>query len=235
MNEYFYILLTSLGSIVALFILTRLMGCRQMSQLSMFDYINGITIGSIAAEMATALENNFMYPLFAMIIYALAAIFLSRLSEVSIWVRRIFVGKPIIVYNHGKLYKGSLKKCRLELNEFLTQCRIAGYFDLSQLESIVMEPNGHLSFLPLSDERPATPKDLNLSPAAESMAATVIVDGHIMYENLKHTGNDEKWLTQQLKGFGVTNVGQVFLATCDSANSLNVYAKLDEKPVDIFV
>lgn len=75
MSEILYIIALSLGSIIAIFILTKLMGYRQMSQMSMFDYVNGITIGSIAAEMATSLEENFMQPLVAMIVYALAAFF----------------------------------------------------------------------------------------------------------------------------------------------------------------
>ena len=94
MNEIIHILAVSIGSIIVLFILTKLMGYRQMSQLSMFDYINGITIGSIAAEMATSLEDDFVKPLVAMIVYALAAILLSRLSEVSIASRRVIVGAP---------------------------------------------------------------------------------------------------------------------------------------------
>ena len=80
MTEILYIIALSLGSIIAIFVLTKLMGYRQMSQMSMFDYIIGITIGSIAAEMATSLEENFIQPLTAMIVYALAAValFLKR-------------------------------------------------------------------------------------------------------------------------------------------------------------
>ena len=86
----------------------RLMGYRQMSQLSMFDYINGITIGSIAAEMATSLEDSVMPPVVAMIVYALVAILLSTLSEKSIILRRFIVGKSIILLNNGKLYYKNL-------------------------------------------------------------------------------------------------------------------------------
>ena len=94
MEEILHILAVSVGSIAALFILTKLMGYRQMSQLSMFDYVNGITIGSIAAEMATSLENDFVKPLTAMIVYTLAELMFSRLSELSIVSRRIVVGRP---------------------------------------------------------------------------------------------------------------------------------------------
>ena len=77
MSEILYIIALSLGSIIAIFILTKIMGYRQMSQMSMFDYIISITIGSIAAEMSTALDKNFAQPLTAMIVYALSAVLLS--------------------------------------------------------------------------------------------------------------------------------------------------------------
>ncbi|MFR8318426.1 MAG: DUF421 domain-containing protein [Catenibacillus sp.] len=233
--EIFHTIIVSVGSIIALFILTKLMGYRQMSQLSMFDYINGITIGSIAAEMATSLENDFMPPLLAMIIYAGTAILLSRLSEASVFLRRIIVGKPVLLMNKGKLYEKNMKKNRLDLGEFLTQCRIAGYFDLSELQSVIMEPNGHISFLPKADHRPMQPSDLSIRPAKDTIFATVIMDGEIMYENLRHTGNNEKWLTNQLKGQGITNVRNVFLATCDENNTLNIYVKIQDKPKDMLL
>ena len=233
--EILHTIIVSAGSIIALFILTKLMGYRQMSQLSMFDYINGITIGSIAAEMATSLENDFMQPLLAMIIYAGTAILLSRLSEISVPLRRIIVGKPALLMNKGKLYEKNMKKARLDLGEFLTQCRIAGYFDLSELQSVIMEPNGHMSFLQKQTivlcSRPIWPSILHKTP----FFATVIMDGEIMYENLRHTGNNEKWLTHQLKGHGITNIRNVFLATCDEANTLNIYVKIQDKPKDILL
>ena len=104
MKETAYIVVLSLGSIVTIFILTKLMGYRQMSQMSMFDYINGITIGSIAAEMATSLEESFVQPLTAMIVYALTAIFLSWLGSKFIKARRLIEGKPLILMDHGELY-----------------------------------------------------------------------------------------------------------------------------------
>ncbi len=130
MKEIIYVIALSLGSIIAIFVLTKLMGYRQMSQMSMFDYINGITIGSIAAEMATSLEENFMQPLIAMIVYALSAILLSWISSKSIRARRVIEGKPLVLLNHGELYGENLKKAKIDVSEFLVQCRVNGYFDV---------------------------------------------------------------------------------------------------------
>lgn len=118
----------SFGSVIFLFILTKLMGNKEMSQLSMFDYIIGITIGSIAAEMSTALENDFMQPVVAMAVYAIVSIIISILSYKSLKVRRIISGNSLILLDNGELYRDNLKKAKLDLNEFLMQCRTSRIF-----------------------------------------------------------------------------------------------------------
>ena len=131
----------SFGSVIFLFILTKLMGNKEMSQLSMFDYIIGITIGSIAAEMSTALENDFMQPVVAMAVYAIGSIIISILSYKSIKIRRIISGNSLILFDNNELYRNNLKKAKLDLNEFLMQCRTAGYFSLSDIQTAILEPN----------------------------------------------------------------------------------------------
>ena len=118
----------SFGSVIFLFVLTKLMGNKEMSQLSMFDYIIGITIGSIAAEMSTALESDFMQPVVAMAVYAIVSIIISVLSYKSIKVRRIVSGNSLILLDNGELYRDNLKKAKLDLNEFLMQCRTSRLF-----------------------------------------------------------------------------------------------------------
>lgn len=232
--DYLNIVLTSIGSLVALFILTKLMGYREVSEMSMFDYINGITIGSIAAEMATDLEK-FEQPLIAMVVYSLIVIAISYASNKSIKVRRFIEGKPLILMDNDQIFYKNLQKARVDVDEFLCQCRNSGYFDISQIQSIILESNGKFSILPKADYRPSTPKDLQLNVAAEAMLSTVIIDGKIMKENLKHTGNDEKWLLSQLKSQGIKDVSEVFFALCDIHNKLIVYKKLENTvPGDIF-
>ncbi|MGN0275799.1 MAG: DUF421 domain-containing protein [Hominisplanchenecus sp.] len=229
MKEIWYIICLSLGSILTIFVLTKLMGYRQMSQMSMFDYVNGITIGSIAAEMATSLEESFVQPLTAMIVYALVAILLSFLGSRSIRARRVIEGKPLVLMDHGELYRENLKKAKMDVTEFLVQCRVNGYFDVSKLETAILEGDGKISFLPRSSERPVTPADLNLSAAPEYLTANVILDGKLMAQNLKHTGKDEKWLINQIKGQGADGIEDVLLATCDVSNKVTVFLKNHRK------
>lgn len=229
MLEILYIIALSLGSVIAIFILTKLLGYRQMSQMSMFDYINGITIGSIAAEMATSLESDFVQPLTAMIVYALAALFLSWLSMKSIKARRVIEGAPLILLNNGELYRKNLKKAKIDVTEFLIQCRVNGYFDVSKIETAILEGNGKISFLQKASDRPLTPADMQLSPKQDHTVANVILDGKIMKENLRHTGNDEKWLLNQIKGQGAKKAEDVLLAICDSSNQVTVFLKENQK------
>ena len=213
----------SVLSIIVVFALTKLIGNKQMSQLNMFDYIYGITIGSIAAEMATDIEN-FEKPLTAMIIYGIIGFLVSLLSIKSVKIRQFVSGPPIILYNNGKFYDKNLKKARLDVHEFLYQARSNGFFNIADLQTALLEPNGKISFLPLSDRRPATPSDMNLMPEQEKIPANVIVDGKIMFDALKGTGNDLKWLENEIKKQGFS-VREVFLAVCDSSNNLTVYKK----------
>ena len=229
MSEILYIVVLSLGSIIAIFLLTKLMGYRQMSQMSMFDYVNGITMGSIAAEMATSLDTGFEKPLVAMIVYALVSLLLSTISSKSIKARRMLEGVPLVLLNNGEIYRHNLRKAKIDVSELLVQCRINGYFDISKLQTAILEGNGKISFLQKATDRPLTPADVQLSPQQDYMVANVILDGKVMDENLRHTGKDEKWLLDQIKGQGAKRVEDVLLASCDSNNKLQVYLKDNQK------
>lgn len=227
--EILYVIVLSLGAITTVFILTKIIGYRQMSQMSMFDYINGITIGSIAAEMATSLETDFLHPLTAMIVFGLMTFLISYLCNKSLKIRRMVEGHPMILFNDGELYRANLRTAKIDVTELLEQCRVNGYFDISKLETIILEGDGKLSFLPKETDRPVIPSDMGLNPEQEYLVANVILDGKIMEENLRHTGKDVKWLQKQIYAKGVKHIEDVLLATCDSSNKLQVYVKVQGK------
>ena len=225
----FKIFLLSLFSIVILFFLTKLAGNREMSQLTMFDYIVSITIGSIAAEMSTSLENNFWEPVVAMLTYGIISTLIAYLTCKSIKFRRFISGKTLLLYDNGEFFRENFIHAKLDLNEFLMQARINGYFNLSDLQTAILESNGRISFLPNSLNRPATPNDLNLNPEDDNVIINVILDGKLLVENLKKTGNSEAWLDKELKKQGIEDIKNIFLATCDNSNKLTVYMKIDKK------
>ena len=221
--EIIKVLLTSLLSVGALFAVAKIMGHKQMSQLDLFEYISGITIGSIAAELATELEEP-LKPLIAIAVYGAAAVLLSKITSLFPKTRKYINGTPTILMNNGKLYRENLKKAKLDLSEFMVMCRQQGYFNLSDIQTAVFEFNGKLSILPVSKKRPANPEDLNLSPAPEFIHTEVIMDGRILNENLKRMGLDDKWLQKQLNAQGYKKAEEVFLALCDENNQLTVFA-----------
>ena len=224
--DFIKVILTSLLSIVTLFILTKLMGNRQMSQLSMFDYINGITIGSIAAELATDLEGDFWQPVVAMAVYAVV-------TTKSIGARRLLTGRSVILFENGKFRTKDMLRAQVDTSEFMTQCRISGCFSLSGLECAVLEPNGRISFLMKSDARPVEPKDISVSPERASISPTVIIDGETLHENLKAAGYDERWLKSELDRLSLDEK-EIMLGEIENG-SLSAFTR-DEKKTkrDIF-
>lgn len=223
--EILKIIVLSFSSIIVLFILTKLMGNREISQLSMFDYVVGITIGSIAAEMATSLENSFLEPLVAMVVYAIITLLISFVNTNSLNARKIITGKSSIIFDNGKFNLKNLKKSKFDINEFLMQCRINGYFNLNDIQTAILEPNGKLSFLPISLKRPSTPEDLNLSPKQEMVTINLIIDEKILDLNLKQLGVDNAWLMKKLNEQGFSSTKNILLATYDFDNNLSVYCK----------
>lgn len=204
------VILTALLSVVALFVITKIMGHKQVAQLDFFDYISGITIGSIAAELATELEDPHK-PLIALVIYGVVSFVLTLLSHKLPRTRKYINGTPTILMSGGKLFRKNLKKAKLDLSEFMLLCREQGYFDLDEIQTAIFEHNGKLSVLPKSAYRPATPDDLKITAKATHIGVEVIMDGRIMGENLERLGRDKKWLEKQLTLQGYKGTESIFL------------------------
>ncbi|MBO7303759.1 MAG: DUF421 domain-containing protein [Clostridia bacterium] len=220
--DFIALTLTSLLSILALFVIGKLMGHKQLSQLDFFDYITGITIGSIAAELATELDRPWK-PLVAMILYGAVSILLSFISHKLPKMRRYINGVPTVLMNNDKIYRENLKKAKLDLNEFLLLCRELGYFDLTEIQTAVFEENGHLSIMPKSEARPITPRDISLPAQKSEISSEIIMDGRVLTENLSKIGKDERWLKKELFSLGYKNEREIFLAVYKEASGLTVY------------
>lgn len=216
------VILTSLLSVAALFVIAKIMGHKQLSQLDFFDYICGITIGSIAAELATDIESP-TKPLIALVIYGLVSVVLSFVTHKFPKTRKFINGAPSIIMNDGKLYRKNMKKANLDLSEFMLLCREQGYFNLKDIKTAVFETNGKLSILPVSAKRPATPCDLSLSVELEHIYTEIIMDGRILDGNLKRMKLDKDWLELQIKSQGYESARDIFLGVCDNQKNLTLY------------
>ena len=220
--EFVKIVSTAFLSAATLFIIAKITGHKQMSQLDFFDYITGITIGSIAAELATELENP-LYPLIAMVVYGIITFVLTQITSRFPTMRKYVNGTPTILMNNGKIYRKNLKKAKLDLTEFMVMCRQEGYFNLKDIRTAIFEYNGRLTVLPVTTKRPATPEDLNIIPKPEHIMTEFIMDGKVLTENLKRRGLDNIWLQKELAMQGYRNPKQIFLCLCDEENQLTVF------------
>ena len=220
--EFIKVILTSILSAFALFVIAKIMGHKQMAQLDFFDYITGITIGSIAAELATELEAPWK-PLIAMLVYGLVAFGLTILAHKFPKTRKYINGTPTIVMDNGKLYRKNMKKAKLELSEFMVLCRQEGYFNINDIQTAIFEYNGRITILPKSEKRPLTPEDMNITPEKAEICTEVIMDGRILHENLKRLGLDLTWLDKQLKKQKYDHVKEIYLGICDKNNNLTLF------------
>ena len=205
------VILTSVLSVVALFVVTKIMGHKQVSQLDFFDYVSGITIGSIGAELATELEEPMM-PLIALAIYGVSSIILNLISHKIPKTRKYINGAPTILMNSGRIYRKNMKQAKLDLSEFMLLCREQGYFDLDGIQIAIFEHNGRLSILPKAANRPVTPEDMKIPARATHVGVEIIMDGRIMGENLRRLGLDGQWLTERLRANGYKDAREIFLA-----------------------
>ena len=225
--EFLTVILASLFSAAVLFIIAKIIGHKQVAQLEFFDYITGITIGSIAAELATTLDKPWWKPTVSMIVFGIITVVLSVLTRKFPRSRKFINGTPTIILNDGKLYRKNMKKAKLELSEFLLLCRQEGYFNLDDIQTAVYEYNGKLSILPMSTKRPLNPEDMELSPEPEHIGTEVIMDGRVIGDNLKRKGLNETWLQKELKEQGYKNVKEIFLGICGDENKLTLYPLKD--------
>lgn len=229
--DFFNAFLRSVFSIIILFLLTKMMGRKQISQLNLYDYVVGITIGSVAAEISTNVDTDFLGGIIVMVVYSMVSVLISFLTEKSIVFRRFLIGVPIVIMEDGKILIESLKKTKFDVNDLLQEARINGYYDLSQIEYAIMEANGVISFLPKSKYLAVTPNDMKLKTSKNGLVSNLIIDGKIMDDHLKAIGKNKKWLLSSLNNLGYPDISNLLLVICDNKDKLTVYEKnYDKKP-----
>ena len=224
-NELLNVTFRAISSLITLFLVTKMLGKKQVSQLSLFDYVIGISIGNFAAEMTINLESNEINGIWAVVLFGLFAYAISYLTMKSIILRRFFMGTPTILIQDGKILEDNLRKMKFDINDMLEEVRSAGYFDLFQVEYAILEPNGEVSILPKPEYRPITPKDINLKVEKEGLCSNVIIDGKIMHNNLINIKKDSRWLKQQLKIKGYNDITKILLATVDINSKMIIYER----------
>ena len=219
------VLIKGFMSLVFLFLVIKLLGKKQVSQLNVFDYVIGISLGNLAAEMTINSDISIINGFVAMAIYGMCSLFVSFITNKSIMARRLISGVPIVLIEHGKISKEQLKKVKLDINDLLQDAREDGIFDITKVDYAIMEVSGKVTFLLKSENESITPKDLKINVYNQGLTANLVMDGNIMYNNLKSFGKDEKWLMNKIKEKGFNDVNNIFLLVCNSNEDVTIYLK----------
>lgn len=220
MNDIVKLIIFSFTSVVYLFIISKFLGKKQIAQLDFIDYVMGISIGSIASEMATDIdETPFYYYIIAMTVFFLFDIFVTFVGRKGSFLKRFFNGKPETIIYEGKLNYNAIKRTGLDLNDIIGMCREQGYFDISKISFAVLETSGNMSIMPIATQRAPTISDLK-SP--KIMPATlpyyVVIDGAISHSSLTNLGKDKNWLFKQLGVSTKKQLKKILLAIYDQQN-----------------
>jgi uncharacterized membrane protein YcaP (DUF421 family) len=219
--DWVSIVIRSFFALVFLFVLTRILGKKQISQLTFFEYVLGITIGDLAGAISTDVDVEFWHGVIAILVWVLIPLTLEILTLKSKTLRLWFEGNGTVVIKDGKILEDNLKKERYTGDELLEQLRTKSVFRVADVEFAMLEANGDLSVLLKSEFQPLTPNHLGMKLNIEKPTQSVIMDGVIQDEPLAATGRGRGWLHKELDKLGVTKEN-VFLAQVDTHGELTV-------------
>lgn len=222
MNEGLVVFVRAVIAFFSLLIFARVLGKEQISQLTFFDYILGITIGSIASELTADLSSRAWSHWVGLITWAALAYLMEVISMKWRYAAKYIEGEPTIVIMNGSLMENVLKKMKFRASDILELLRNEGVFDLNEVDYAIIEPNGKISVLKKPEFLPLTPKDMNIPVQPTGISTELVYDGKIIEENLKQMNKDKKWLMDQLKKHGIKDVSEAFLVLLNDAGSLYV-------------
>lgn len=216
----------TIGAFIALLVLARFLGRKQLSQLTYFHYITGIAFGSIAAEMAGQTDVKFMNGLVSLIVWAVLTLLASYISLKSPRGRLLLDGQPAIVVRDGILLEKEMRKLRLHLDDLMMMLREQSIFSIQDVHYAILESNGELSVLKKIQQQEATKQDVQAPvPIPKYMPSEIISDGKVVEKNLVELNLTEEWVLKELKKKGIQSVEQVFFAQLQTDGSLYVDLK----------
>lgn len=219
--EFFQIIILSFVAMVVLFLLTKLMGFRQISEMSFFDYVIGITIGSIAAEMSTNIDLEWWKGITAMAVWAVIGVLLSVITQKSIKARHFISGEAIIIMQKGKINKKNMKKAKLDIDDLIASARASGYFSLADIDCAIMETTGNISFMPTPLKRPLNPKDFNFAPIREGLSYDVILDGQLLEKEIEKSPIGKNELKKMIANRDIS-LNNIAVASVDENKQLTI-------------
>ena len=209
--------------VVVLLILTRLLGKKQMSQLTYFNYLTGVTMGSVAGDFISEVNMPVVDALASLIAICILTELNSFIALKSTSYRKVMDGDDIILIKKGKIIKPALKSCRMSVNILLMLLRQSNTFSVEEVEYAILETNGSLSVMKRQQAQPIIKSDLDIkAEKIKNLPREVISDGKIMKVNLKELNKDEEWLKNELRKNNIESVKDVFYAEVRSDGTLYI-------------
>jgi len=225
--EYMTVLIRTVAAFGTLFIVARLLGKQQLSQLTFYEYITGITMGDIGASIAIDSDRSPLYYMFALVAFAILTFGMGVITEKSRPLRKLIEGEPVVLVHNGKILEHNMAKSGYNMENLMMQLRERDAFDINEVEFAIAETDGYLTVLKKSQHRPVTPADLGIDTKYEGVPSELIVDGQVIHQNLKQNHLDEAWLIAQLNSLGYNSPKEITYASLDSEGNLYVDDRRD--------
>lgn len=210
--SYTQMLVDTIFGFFALFLLTKILGKTQISQLTAFDFISAIILGELVGNALFDDNSGILQIGYVLLLWGSLLYITEIITQKFKSTRHLLEGSPEIVIRKGKLIRDVMKKNKLDINQLQHMLRGKDVFTLREVEYAILETNGTLSVLKKSDFQTPTRKDMKLAPQPTNLSVTLINDGEIIYDNLKERNLTEEWLMDELKEQGYDNVKDVFYA-----------------------
>ncbi len=203
----------------------RLMGKRQIGQLSPTELVVAMMISDLASSPA---QNNSL-PLLAGMVPILSLIvmeiLLSFLSMKSASFHRLLSGRSVVIMRDGRVIEKEMEKLRFNLDDLLEEIRVAGYADIGDVDMVVLESGGKISIVPKKEKAPLTAEDAGVRATPETPSTILIADGKLRRDRLREIGVDEKWVYKTLQKHKIKDIKDCFLFTADKEKNALVQAK----------
>lgn len=188
--------------VLVLFVM-RFMGKREIGQMQPFELVISIMIADLASTPMAEIGIPILYGVIPILGLLFMHIVISILNIKSIRLREIICGKPRILISEGKIDEKALTKENFTINELQERLRGNNVNNISDVEYAILETSGQISVILKSEKRPVTTEDLNLNVDKTKISYDLVLDGKVMYDNLKKIGKDEKWLEKEIQRFKI--------------------------------
>jgi len=219
---------TSIRVLVAYFLLlflTRIMGRKMISQITFFDFVVGVIVGSVAANLSVSQKKPIVSGITVLIVLALITVTLDFSHVKSLFIRKLTNPEPVTVVENGKIIEDNLLKTRLTIDNLMMLLREKNAYNIADVEFAMFETDGKLSVLKKSQKQAVTPSDLNISTTYAGVTKDIIIDGELMEDNLKNVMLNKDWLMGKLRENNFTRIEDVFYAGLDSIGNLYISSK----------